>query len=197
MQYVIIYSYCLISKSCPTLCNPMECSMPGSVSLTNSLNLPKFISIESVMPSNYLILCCPFSSPFQSFPASGSFQMSQLFPPGGQSIGALASASVLPMNVQDWFPLITTALISLLSKRLSSLLQHHSSKAWVLWHSTFFMVQLSHPHVTTRVGFHFLLQGIFPTQGSVSCLLCLLNWQLNFLLLSPLGSHKFEKQSYN
>ena len=60
----------------------------------------------------------PFSC-LQSFPASGSFPMSQFFPSGGQSIGASASASVLPMNIQDWFPLGLTSLISLLSKGLS------------------------------------------------------------------------------
>ena len=57
--------------------------------------------------------------------------------------------SVLPMNIQDWFPLGWTGLISLQSKGLSSLLQHHSSKASILWHSAFFMVQLSHPYMTT------------------------------------------------
>ena len=61
----------------------------------------------------------PFSSRLQSFPASGSFLMSQFFASGGQSIGASASASVLPMNIQDWFPLGLTGLISLLTKRLS------------------------------------------------------------------------------
>ena len=61
----------------------------------------------------------PFFSYLQSFPASGSFLMSQLFASGGQSIGALASASVLPMNIQGWFPLGLTGLISLLSKELS------------------------------------------------------------------------------
>ena len=79
----------------------------------------------------------PVSSCLQSFPASGSFLMSQLFTSGSQSIGASASASVLPMNIQDWFPLGWTGWISLLSKGLSkSLLQHqHSSKASILWHS--------------------------------------------------------------
>ena len=61
----------------------------------------------------------PFSSHPQSFPASGSFQMSQPFPSGGQSIGVSASASALPMNIQDWFPLGWNSLISLLSKGLS------------------------------------------------------------------------------
>ena len=92
----------------------------------------------------------PFSSFPQSFLASGSFQMSQLFASGGQSIAVSASASVLPMNIHDWFPLGWTGWISLQSKGLSSLLQHHSSKPSILWHSAFFMVQLSHPYMTTR-----------------------------------------------
>ena len=82
----------------------------------------------------------PFSSCLQSFPASGSFPRTEFFTSDGQSIGASASASVLPINIQDWFPLRLTGLISLLSKELSSLLQHHSSKASVLWSSASFMV---------------------------------------------------------
>ena len=88
----------------------------------------------------------PFSSHLQSFPASGPFQMSQFFTSGSQSIGVSASASVLPMNIQDCFPLGWTGWISLLT--LKSLLQQHSSKASV-WHSAFFIVQLSHPYITT------------------------------------------------
>ena len=81
----------------------------------------------------------PFSSCLQSFPASGSFPRSQFFTSGGQSIGVSALASVLPMNIQDWFPLRLTGLISLQSK-VKSLLQHHSSKASILWCSAFFVV---------------------------------------------------------
>ena len=91
----------------------------------------------------------PFSSCPQSFPASGSFQMSQFFASGGQSIGISALASVLPMNIQDGFPLGWTGWISLQSKGLKSLLQHYSSKASILWRSAFFTVQLSHPYMTT------------------------------------------------
>ena len=105
-------------------------------------------SIVLMMPSNHLILCHPFSSCSQSFPVSGSFLMSQLFTSGGQSIGTSASASVLPMNFQGWLPLGLTGLI-LLSKGLKSLLLHHSSKASILQLSAFFMVQLSHPYMTT------------------------------------------------
>ena len=82
-----------------------------------SQSLLKFTSFESVMPSHHLILCDPFSSCPQSFPASGSFQMSQFFALGGQSIGV--STTVLPMNIQDWSPLGWTGWISLQSKGLS------------------------------------------------------------------------------
>ena len=91
----------------------------------------------------------PFFSCPQSCPASGSFSMSQNFASGGQSIGASASASDLPMNTQDWSPLGWTDRISLQSKGLSSLLQYHSSKASILQCSVFFIAQLLHPYMTT------------------------------------------------
>ena len=81
-----------------------------------------------------------FFSHLQSFPASGSFQMSQFFASGGQSIGVSVAASVLPMNIQDWFPLGWTDWISLLPKALKSFFQHHSSKASILRCSAFFIV---------------------------------------------------------
>ena len=84
-----------------------------------SQSLLKLMSIKSVMPFNHLILCVPFSSHLLSFPASGSFPMSQFFASGGQSTGVSASASVLPMNIQDWLPLGWTGWISLQSKGLS------------------------------------------------------------------------------
>ena len=91
----------------------------------------------------------PFSSCLQSFPASGSFLISRLLASGGQTVGASASASDLLVNIQDWFPLGLTGLMSLQSKGLKSLLQHHSSKAPIVRHSAFFLVQLSHPYMTT------------------------------------------------
>ena len=91
----------------------------------------------------------PFSSCLQSFSASGSFPLSHFFASGGQSIGVSASASVLPMNIQDWFPLGWTDWISLLSKGPSRVHQHHSSKASILQLSVFFIVQLPHPYMTT------------------------------------------------
>ena len=92
----------------------------------------------------------PFSSRPQSFPASGSFQMSQLFTSGGQSIGVSASTSVFPMNIQDWFTLGWTGWISLQLKGIASVFQCHSSKASIVWCSAYFMVQLLHPYMTTR-----------------------------------------------
>ena len=92
----------------------------------------------------------PFSSWVQSCPASGSFPMSWLFIPGGHSIGASASASVFPMNIQGWFPLgLTDFDLFAVQGTLKSLLQHHTWKVSVLQCSAFFMVQLSHPHMTT------------------------------------------------
>ena len=100
------------------------------------------------MPSNHLIICWLFSSYLQSFSASGSFLRNWLFTCGGQSTGASASASVLLMNIQDWFSLGWTVSIFLQSKGLSNSLLHHSSKASVLWCSAFFIVQFSHPYMT-------------------------------------------------
>ena len=91
----------------------------------------------------------PFSSCPQSFPASGSFPMSQLFTSGGQSIGVSASASVLPMNTQDWSPLGWTGWISLQSKGLSRVVSTPQFKSINFWCSAFFMVQLWHPYMTT------------------------------------------------
>ena len=106
----------------------------------------RFMSIELVMPSNHLI---PFSSCPQSFPASGSFPVSQFFMSSVQSIRASTSASVLPTNIQDWISFRMDWLDCLaVQGTLKSLLQHHSSKASILQCSAFFTVQLSHPYLT-------------------------------------------------
>jgi len=105
------------SLSCVRLfVTPWTTARQGSLSITKSQSLPKLMSIKSVMPSNHLILCCPFFSYVQSFPTSGSFPVSQLFPSSGQNTGVSASTSVLPMN---WSPLGWTGWISLQSKGLS------------------------------------------------------------------------------
>ena len=83
---------------------PWTVACQASLSITNSQSLPKLMSIESGMPSTTSSSVIPFSFCLQSFPSSGSFPMSQLFAWGGHSIGVSASASVLPMNTQDWSP---------------------------------------------------------------------------------------------
>ena len=113
---------------------PWTAAQKASLSITNSRNLLKLMSIELVMPSSAV----PFSSCLQSFPASGSFSRNQFFSSGGQSIGASASAPVLLMNIQDWFLLGLTGLISLQFKGLSRVF----SNTTVHRHH-FFVTQLS------------------------------------------------------
>ena len=109
-----------VAQSCPTLCNPMDCSTPGF-----PVHLPTPGTCSNSCLSSwwyhpiFTSYVVPFSSYPQSFPASGSFQVSQFFTSGGQIIGVSASPSVLSMNIQDWFPLEWTGWISLLSKGLS------------------------------------------------------------------------------
>ena len=109
----------LVIQLCLTLCNPMDCSIPGFPVLHH---LPEFVQIhvhwasDAIQPSHPLL--SPFPPAFQSFSASRSFPVSQLFTLGGQSIGASASASVLPMSIQNWFPLGLTSLVFLQSKGL-------------------------------------------------------------------------------
>ena len=98
---------------------PWNAAHQASLSITNSRSLLKLTSIESVMPSNHLILCRPLLLLPSIFPSIRSFQMSQLFASGGQSIGVSASTSVLPMNTHDWYPLGWTGWISFQSKGLS------------------------------------------------------------------------------
>ena len=119
-----------VTQSCLTLCNPMDCSTRGFPAHHQLLELAQshvYQVSDAIQPSH------PLSSPssrLQSFPASGSFPMSQLFPSGGQSIVASATISALPMNIQDWFPLGLTSLVSLQSKGLSGIV----SNIIVLWH---------------------------------------------------------------
>ena len=139
-----------IIQSCPTLCDPVNRSTPDLLSITNSQSLPKLMSIKLVMPSSHLILCHPLL----------------LLPPIPPSIRVFSNESTLlmrwpkywnfsfsisPSNEHpglisfrmDWLGLLAV------QGTLKSLLQHHSSKASILWHSAFFTVQLSHPYTTT------------------------------------------------
>ena len=99
------------------------------------------------MPSNLSSSVIPFSC-LKPFPASGSFPMSQFFASGGQSTGASVSASVLPMNIQDWFPFGWTGLISLQSKGLLRVFSNTIVQKHQFLSAEFFIIQLSHPYMT-------------------------------------------------
>ena len=149
-NYIYIYQFSSVAQSCPTLCIPMNWSTPASQSITNSQSSPKPKSIESVKPSNHLILCRPLL----------------LLPSINPSIRVFSNESALhcrwpkywtfsfhisPSNGHpglisfrmDWLDLLAV------QGTLKSLLQHHSSKASILQLSVFFTVQLSHPYMTT------------------------------------------------
>ena len=133
-----------VAQSCPTLCDPMDCNTPGSPVHHQLLGLAQthvhWVS-NAIQPSHPLRdekVSYPFSSCLQSFPATGSFPMSQFSASDGQNIGASASASVIPMNIWDWFHLGLTGWISLQSKGLSKVF----SNTTVQKHQ-FFCAQLS------------------------------------------------------
>ena len=117
---------------------PWIAARQASLSITNSWSLPKLKSIELVMPSNHLIFCRPLLLLPSIFPSIRVFSMSQFFTSGGQSIGVSASASVLPMNIQDWFPLGLTGLVCLQPNGLSRVFSNNT----VSKHQ-FFSAQLS------------------------------------------------------
>ena len=139
-----------VAQSCPTLCDPMNLSIQASLSITNSRSLPKLMSIELVMPSSHLILCHPLlllppippsfrvfsneSTLRMRWPKYWSFSFS--ISPSNEHAGLISFR-------MDWLDLLAV------QGTLKSLLQHHSSKASILRHSVFFIVQLSHPYMTT------------------------------------------------
>ena len=145
----LIKQSCIQSLSCAQLfVTPQTTARQGSLSITSpgacSNPCPSSRWCHPAISSSVV----PFSSCLQSFTASGSFQMSPFFVSGGLSIGVSASASVLPMNTQDWSPLGWTGWISLQSKGLSRVFSN-SSKTSIFQQSAFFIVQLSHPYMTT------------------------------------------------
>ena len=148
-QWLTLFSVSSVAQSCPTLCDPMNCSTPGLPVHTNSWSSLRLTSIKSVMPSSHLILCRPL-----------------LLPPIPPSIRVFSNESTLHMRWPKYwsfsFSIIPSeeipGLISFRMDRLDllafqrtlkSLLQHHSSKASILRCSAFFTVQLSHPYMTT------------------------------------------------
>ena len=147
--------YCSISSvqllRCPTLCNPMNCCTPGFHVHHQLWNLLKLMSIELVMLSNHLILCCPLLLLPSVFPNIRVFSNESVLCirwPKDWSLGLSISPSneysgMISFRI-DWLDLLAV------QETLKSLLQHHSSKGSILQHSTFFMVQLSYPYMTIR-----------------------------------------------
>ena len=139
-----------VAQSCPTLCDPMNHSMPASLSITNSRSLLKPISIESVMPSSHLILCGPLlllpqiPLSIRVFSNESALHMRWLkYWSFSFSISPSNEYSGLIAFRMDWLDLLAV------QGTLKSLLQHHSSKASIFWRSAFFTFQLSHPCMTT------------------------------------------------
>ena len=151
----------------------------ASLSFTISQSLLTFMSIELMMLSDHLLLFC-----LQSFPASGSFLRSQFFASCGQSTGASASASVLPMNIQGWFPLGLTGLISLQSKGFSRVFSSSTARK-----HQFFGIQLYQCYLKNELQQN-LLEGV---ENLISWCHLRLSFRgcrmgprnLNFLMISP------------
>ena len=116
---IVIFHFSSITQSCPTVCYPMDSSSAGLPMHHQRLEKFKVMSIELLMPSNHLTLCHPLLLLPSIFPSIRVFSNESFLPSGGQSTGASASASVLPMSIQGWFPLGLTSLISLESKGFS------------------------------------------------------------------------------
>ena len=139
-----------VTQLCPTLCDAMDCSRRGFLSIINPQSLLKLISIELVMPSNHLILCHPLLLLPSIFPSIRVFSNQSTLCMRWAKYWSF-SFSIIPSNEHpglisfrmDWLDLLA------IQGTLKSLLQHHSSKASMLQHSAFFTVQLSHPYMTT------------------------------------------------
>ena len=145
-----------VAQLCLILCNPMDCSSPDFPVYHNYQSLLKLMSIESVMPSNHLILCHPLLLLPSIIPSIRAFSNVSVLCIRWPKYWSF-SFSISPSNEypglisfrMDWLDLLAV------QGTLKSLLQHHSSKASILWHSAFFILQLSHPHMTTGNNHNF------------------------------------------
>ena len=159
-----------------TVCDPMDSSMPGFPVHHQLWSLLKLMSIESVIPSNHLILCQPLLSPPSIFPRVRDFSNESVLRIRWPKYWSF-SFSISPCNEHpglisfriDWLDLLEA------QGTLKSLLQHHSSKASILWHSAFFIVQLSHPYMTTGKTIA-LTRQIFVGKVVSLLLVCCLGW---------------------
>ena len=143
-------SYCSVTQSCPSLCDPVDCSTPGFPVLHRLLEFSQTMSIESMMPSNHLILCRPLLLPPSIMPIIRVFSSESVLHIRWPEYWSF-SFNISPSNEHsglisfriDWLDFLAV------QGTVKSLLQHHSSKASMLRRSAFFIVQLSHPYMTT------------------------------------------------
>ena len=165
-----------VPQSWLTLCDPMGCSTPGFPVHHQLPETTLLMSIESVMPGNHLILCRPLLLPPSIFPSIRVFSNESVLRIRWPKYWSF-SFSISPSNENsglisfrmDWLdPLAVQGT-------LKSLLQHHSSKASIFWWSTFFIVQLSHPYMTTGKSHSFDSTDLC-WQSDVCCLICCLGW---------------------
>ena len=142
--------FSLVAQSCLTLCNPMDCSSQASLYITNPQSLLRFMSVELVIPSNHLILCHPILFLTSIFPSISVFSIESVLRIRWPKYWSF-SFSISPSNEYSGLISFRIDQFDLLAVQgtLKNLLQHHSSKAPILWCSAFFIVQLSHPYMTT------------------------------------------------
>ena len=150
MDWMASIQFSSVAQSCLTLCDPMKAALQSSLFITNSRSLHKLMSIESVMPSSHLILCCPLLLLPSIFPSIRVFSKESAlcirWPKYWSFSFNISPSSEHPGLIcfrMDWLNLLAV------QGTLKSLPQHHSSKASILLHSAFFRVQLSQPYVTT------------------------------------------------
>ena len=150
-----IIQFSSVTQLCPTLCNPMDCSMPGFPVHLQLPSLLKLMSIELVMSSNHLILYCPLLLP-SIFPSIRVFSNESVLRIRWPKYWSF-SFSISPSNEYSGLISFRMDWLDFLADQgtLKSLLQHHSAKASILWHSAFFIVQLSHPYMSTEKNHSF------------------------------------------
>ena len=166
-----------VTQSYLTLCNPMDCiAHQASLSITKSWNLLKLTSIKSVMPSNHLILLCPFLLLSSIFPRIRVFSNESALRSRWPKYWSF-SFNISPSNEYSGLTSLRIDWLDLLAVQgtLKSLFQHHSSKASILWHSAFFIVQLPHPYMITRKTIA-LTKWTFVSKVTSRILLCCLGW---------------------
>ena len=176
LHITVSVQFISVTQSCLTLCNPMNCSTPAFLSITNSWSSLKLISIESVMPSSHLILCHsllllpPIPPSIRVFSNESTFRMR--WPKYWSFSLSISPSNEYPGLISfriDWLDLLVD------QGTLKSLLQHHSSKASILQRSAFFTVQLSHPYMTTGKTIA-LTRWTFVGKVMSLLLICCLGW---------------------